>query len=207
MSDASVLLLDDGGLPTLTAALLQPATASVRFWSGRFDHEAAPDATRTSLRHEALLPVAYDQVNLGPIQRHASQSDWVRVEGQRLFRAAGDALAAGIDRVVWPFVVGTDLNDATLALELAAAIADTVTVGIAGVDALVIDAPFVDRTWWEIVDLASDIGVPMHLAEVCDRFASPPCEACSGCRRWQKAFEQAAIDWPWSAVPVTAGTA
>jgi hypothetical protein len=202
-SSGRVLLIEAGDLPSLVAAFIQTSPADLVLWAGRFSHEPQIEPAWLAKKSEALGGAAAERIDLGPLAG-ASERTRMGIEGQRLMRAAGDALAMGIPRIVWPAVVGPDPDDAGEALELAAAIGDVATIGVAGPDDLVIDAPLVDREGWEVVDLADDMSLPLGLARPCGRSLAGPCGGCSECDRWRAAFHQAGVAWPWTE-PASAG--
>jgi len=189
--------METGDLPSLLAVMMQTTPGEVRLWIGRYSHERTYPREWADARCDAFGLGSASLIDLGPLLDEGAR-DGLSAEGPRLLRAAADALAIGARRLVWPVVVGPDPDDAGTILELASAVADVATIGVAGPDDLVIDAPFVDRELWELVDLAQDMAAPLALVRPCHDARRSACGTCSNCAPWRRAFEAAAVPWPWS---------
>ena len=111
-SAGSVLLIESGDLPSLVAAFMQTTPADVVLWAGRFSHEPQIAPAWLAKKAEALGGASVTHLDLGPLAGAADRTR-LGLEGQRLMRAAGDALAMGITRIVWPAVVGNTSNAAS----------------------------------------------------------------------------------------------
>jgi 7-cyano-7-deazaguanine synthase in queuosine biosynthesis len=88
-----------------------------------------------------------------------------------------------------PEYVGRLVTLAQLAGEMADLEQDGSTVALT--------LPVVDLSDDQLVDLADDLGTPIHDFWPCERSAEEPCGGCHECIRWQTAFDQTGIIWPW----------
>ena len=115
-------------------------------------------------------------------------------------RAAVIARQIGCSKVVWPYHVGADAERVGEAVDRANLVATLAQMGPAG-RSLMIDLPLIDLVDEKLVDLADDSGAPLWGFWPCDADGSEPCGSCRGCGRWQRAFENAKIAWPWEVAP------
>jgi len=129
--------------------------------------------------------------------------------------------AARVSELVDRALAVAELADATAAADAAARPAGASAARPGG--SLVIDLPLVDLADEQVVDLAEDCGAPLrafwpcesaggqapsggggHTASGCDGETASgggePCGACGGCDRWQRAFHECGLPWPWAAV-------
>jgi hypothetical protein len=178
MADAarSVLVLDDGGVPSLVGALLvdEPSAVHVRF-VGR-----SPRARAISKRRSERLAFAgwYDA---GP-SKSASEL---------LLAALREARRIAAPQVVWPEFASEDLDRMSLAISRVRLIEDLAALDCPP-DAAPphIETPLLDLDARRICDLAVDLDAPLDAESVwwCDAAGSRVCGQCEACRLWQTAI-------------------
>ncbi|MHC4102168.1 MAG: 7-cyano-7-deazaguanine synthase [Planctomycetota bacterium] len=211
MADPGPLLIDRGDLPSLVAVTVDSRPQNLVLYHAL---ESAPAAARRRAaveEHGAVFGVRQVLVEALPALDgggggEAGAADGGPVEGlaqaSLLLRAAAAARRLACPRIIWPHQVGPDADAVGLAVERASLVSALAEIGggqPAGAE-LVIDLPLVDLTDAQLADLAEDGGAPMHAFWPCAGDGDHPCGACAGCRRWQEAFVEAGVAWPWASV-------
>jgi len=110
---------------------------------------------------------------------------------QLLLAASARAERAEAGRLIYPGNFGDNpeaLAGATEQLQLIAHLA--LTEGTPGVP---IEAPLLEMTDAQVVQLGESLGVPWHAAWSCRFKSEMPCGACPGCVRRRHAFEAAQV--------------
>jgi len=199
----SVLLIDRGDLPALAALVTQPDPGRVLIWHPREGDVAADRRRAAALAHagiigrEAIIEAELDAVDEPPVDTGVGEILDGLGEGLMLVRAAAAAISRGCGMVVWPAQVGPDSGRITAAVERATLVGEL--AGIGGAGTLTIDVPLIDLDDRQVLDLADDGGAPLTAFWPCDRGGPEPCRGCLGCSRWQEAFAEAGMPWPWEA--------
>lgn len=200
-------MIDRGDLPSLVAVALQPDpgrlilyyrdepdVAAKRRAAAVQDHDAAYGVRRVIVcesgspgitDHEAAIPTGLEQAHL-------------------LLHAVVAAGQLGCSKIVWPTQVGPDAGLVGVIVQRANMVVDLAQIGIepAAGGWPVIDLPVVDLTDKQLVDLTEDTGAPMRSFWPCDGDGESPCGSCPSCQRWQCAFDEAGVPWPWVAVGI-----
>jgi hypothetical protein len=200
---ATFLLIDDGRLPALAAAVSQGESARARLWHLE---EQGPSARRLRLcveRHAELFDAQAPLIcPAWPGEAESSGSGNALIDASLLIRAAMMAANCGCRRILWPVQVGPDPDRVGRVVEIVASVTE-----IAELDAckefgsISIDVPLVDLSDRQVVDLADDCGAPLEAFWPCESGGETPCGSCQGCRRWWSAFGKARVPWPWAAIP------
>lgn len=190
-----MLLIDHGDPPSLALLAIQSDAARVIVWHPRWGSAAMRESN--AARHAQLFGaelLMHDLPNLaiGPESRPALAATRVLTE------AAFAARALGCARVLDPTQVGPDHTAVGEALNRAMAV--TRLLEYTGAErSLVIDLPLVDLTDAELIELADDAGAPLDQCWPCANSSDQPCASCPECERWQRAFEELGVPWPWKA--------
>lgn len=174
MADSELtLIIHDGGLPGLVAAMLAPESASVVAW-------IPPSGSR--LRAHDLD----DAQVVDAVARQGERLGWRETllagEPRRtpgsplslshdLLSAVAIAASRGCSTVVWPVVCGADLDALYEVAERAQAITRLAWLDLPGgpedgpgsVPAIVIQTPFADLTAAQLAEMAEDLGAPVSL--------------------------------------------
>ncbi|MHC4273959.1 MAG: 7-cyano-7-deazaguanine synthase [Planctomycetota bacterium] len=212
MSSPGALLVDRGDLPSLVAVTLEAGPQHLALYHPLESDPAAARRRAAAEEHGAVFDIRQVVVEpLGPLDAAGGDADppqtaeWPGGLDQAwvLLRAAAVARKLARPRIIWPHQVGPDAGAVGLAVERASLVSALVEISggqQAGAE-MVIDLPLVDLTDAQLVDLAEDAGAPMHAFWPCAGAGGLPCETCAGCRRWQAAFAEAGVAWPW--VPAT----
>jgi hypothetical protein len=210
MPSPGALLVDRGDLPSLVAVALDAEPQQLVLYHPL---ESAPPADRrraAAEEHGAAFDIRQVVVEpLPPLNAGGGDAGAAQAAGPPegldqawlLLRAAAAARRLARHRIIWPHQVGPDAEAVGLAVERASLVSALVEISggqPAGTE-LVIDLPLADLTDAQLVDLAEDAGAPMHAFWPCAGAGGLPCETCAGCRRWQAAFAEAGVAWPWVA--------
>jgi hypothetical protein len=225
--DSPILLIDRGDLPSLVAAIIQPDPTRLILWHLREADEAAARRTAVVEEHASFLAAADLVVSEpwpGGVGR-ASDAEGLW-QALMLVQAAIIARHRGCEKIIWPVQVGPDAARVSELVDRAVTVAELAEAGgglPTGVRrTIVIDLPLVDLDDEQIVDLADDGGAPLTAFWPCETAGSAagggprsttgarpgggatsagePCGACGGCDRWQRAFRECGLPWPWAAV-------
>ncbi len=201
MAAQSVLLIDRGDLPSLVAATLEPDPSRMVLWHcGEADAGATGRSAAAKAHAEAMgarRVILTEPIVLG--MQDMAPAPGLFQTGL-LVQAAVIARQIGCSKVVWPYHVGADAERVGEAVDRANLVATLAQMGPAG-QSLMIDLPLIDLVDEKLVDLADDSGAPLWGFWPCDADGSEPCGSCRGCGRWQRAFENAKIAWPWEVAP------
>jgi len=204
-----VLVMIDGSVASLVAAWREQALVHQKR-SGDVARPVlwldGPDAALMGPRAEALMAVTgFDVVVAGSAEQWlAPEGTAPRTEGTlRLMRACLCASQRGIARVVWPVhttpAEGVEaaarafdralLTEQLLGLDLAPIAA---VKGAQQTDSpsLHIETPMLEISDEALMDIASELGVPVELAAFCRESPGPSCGQCPSCRRWKAAGQQ-----------------
>jgi 7-cyano-7-deazaguanine synthase in queuosine biosynthesis len=191
------LLIDHGDLASLTLVALQADPSRVILWHPRASRSAVGGHLKAVSMHAEIigrerLVLSEPTSNTMPSIVEPPQLR----DAQMLLRAASHAMHMGCSRILWPVHVGPDHARIAAVLEQAATITELADPGAS----LLVDAPIVELTDSQLVELADDAGAPMRAFWPCDNDELVPCQFCDGCSRWQHAFNETGIEWPWSLV-------
>ncbi len=195
------LVLSTGGLRSLVAATL-----------ARHD-EPSPRLT--------LLHIADGRENLSPRRHHLRlQAEWLecktvtelplphlfpkhgeRTEGgqpigtlvlpQLLLIGLAHARSIQAQSVIYPGCVNQDPTALAVAaeqLQLCEHLAGTATAPMP-----TLEAPLLELSDAQVIELGGQLGVPWHAAWSCQANSNVPCQACIPCHRRRKAFEAAKL--------------
>ncbi|MBY0262662.1 MAG: 7-cyano-7-deazaguanine synthase [Phycisphaerales bacterium] len=114
-----------------------------------------------------------------------------------LVNACLQAVAWGLDRVVWPIHVGggekteLDLDELTDVCDRALLVSQLVSLDVprkGGRMGVRIVTPYVDFTDAQMMDLALDMDVPLSACWWCLNDQPEPCGQCGQCLRWRQAL-------------------
>lgn len=207
MPGHGVLLIDDGDLPSLVATALRPDRGRVillhmgdgdagakRRAAAVRDHGAAFGVRRVVMEQPCTLGPTKSPPPAGVHQAHV------------LLHAAAVAGRVDCSRIVWAHQIGPDASLVGETVQRANMVAELAQLGAdspwpAG---LVIDLPVIDLTDTQMVDLAEDTGAPISCFWPCRGDGERPCGSCPGCQRWQRAFDDSGVAWPWACAQVVA---
>jgi 7-cyano-7-deazaguanine synthase len=113
---------------------------------------------------------------------------------QTLTLGIAQAVALGADRLIWPVQPNADFpavarlaEQITLAQHLAQLDLPQ------GTQPPAVDAPLLDLTDQQVLELGAQLNVPWDLAWSCLLRGENPCKVCDACRRRQAAFEAAGM--------------
>lgn len=110
---------------------------------------------------------------------------------QILLTAVAHARQAQAERLIWPVSGGGDVKAIARITEqmmLCGHLCD-----LEGVPMPALDAPLLEYTDAQIVELGGQLGVSWYLTRSCLASGPRPCRTCTACRRRAAAFEQAGI--------------
>jgi 7-cyano-7-deazaguanine synthase in queuosine biosynthesis len=195
------MLLASGGLRSLVAAALTlrepqpPRLTLLHVLDGR-------ENAATRREH---LRLAADWLNLRAIRElrlpHLFPKDAVRdadgqpdatlVRPQMLLAALAAARAAEASRLIYPWSVDGQaeaLTRATQQLQLIEHLADA-----EGASLPTLEAPLLESSDAQVVQLGDQLGVPWHAAWSCLHKLPTPCRACRACHRRRAAFDAAGL--------------
>ncbi len=191
------LILTSGGYKGLVAAAtLGKAARPIML----FVHDGRPSAAE---HHQAFCGQAQHfeaarRIELVMSHLFSGEGEQLRITPlarfQLLTAAAGQAAKAGASRLVWPVCVGDDFDALAQITEAMVLIEHAAEVESG--HALRVEAPLVDLTDEQVIELGAKLAVPWRLARACTRRAAKPCGACAACRRWQQAFAAAGVEMP-----------
>jgi hypothetical protein len=202
MAGSDIMLIDRGDLPSLVALGMESLPRGLVLW-----HPVevwGPHEPRRLMveRHaevfSALELLVTDVTETGLAVGH--DGGGVR-QGLMLLSALALAQELGCAKLIWPVQGGHDperVGRLVTLSQLAGEMAELEQVG----GSVALSLPVVDLSDEQLVDLADDLGVPQQDFWPCERTAAEPCGACAGCIRWQAAFDQAGLGWPWSRTAV-----
>ncbi len=207
MSSTSVLLIDEGDLPSLVGLALERAPERVVLWHARGSDDAAQPRLAAVQEHGKAFSVQRVVVaqGAGGVPRESSSSAAALDQSVRLLSAAAAAIRFNCPRMVWPVQIGSNSSRICQTVQRA-----NLVVALAGIGAqknsLMIDVPLIDLGETQIVDLAVDQGVLGLAFWPCETGTQDmPCGACAGCQRWSGGFDGRGQPWPWTAEAVAAG--
>ena len=201
MADSTILLIDRGDLPSLTAISMVPDPTQLILW-----HPLEPDKAATSRRtvcegHTDALGVMRLIVNDPGNSGIAEMSPPAMLfHAQMLVQAAMLACQINCSKIIWPQQIGPDFQRMGEAVDLAHMVMGLASGGHqAGFEPgeFIIDLPLIDLTDEQVVDLADVSGGLMELFWPCEESRDMPCGTCHECLRWEKAFQAVNVDWPW----------
>lgn len=110
---------------------------------------------------------------------------------QRLMAGIAHARQAQAQRLTWPMSADGDvkaIGRATEQMVLCGHLCD-----LEGVPMPAIDAPLLEYTDQQIIELGGQLGTSWHLAWSCLGSGERPCRSCAGCRRRAAAFDEAGV--------------
>ncbi len=206
MSSSSVLLIDDGDLPSLVGLALERDPQQVVLWHPHGSDDAAQyRRTAVGAHGEAFgvrqVVVARETATIQGKSSLAAELD----RSVSLLSAAVAAMRLNCTRVVWPTQIGSSSSRICQTVERANLVVALAEIG-GRTNSLMIDLPLIDLGEAQIVDLAQEQGVLEVPFWPCETgLADVPCGGCRGCRRWSVAFETRGQPWPWAAKAVVAG--
>ena len=206
MSSNSVLLIDDGDLPSLVALALERDPQQVVLWHPHGSDAAAQRRQAAVEAHgEAFsvrqVVVAKETATIQGESSLAAELD----RSVSLLSAAAAAMRLNCTRVVWPAQIGSNSSRICQTVQRANLVVALAEIG-AQKNSLMIDVPLIDLGETQIVDLAVDQGVLGVAFWPCETGTQDmPCGACAGCRRWSAGFDGRGQPWPWAAEAVAAG--
>lgn len=197
MHAPSTILVDYGDLPSLALLALHLETPRLILFQVIRDDSAGAARQRVIKRHAELADGADVLVCPAPIsiessQPLASELDELHV----ILQASYAALQMTCSRVVSPHVVGRDHQAVAVAFERAVGLQQLIERD-GRHRAPLLELPLIDCSDAQILELVVDHRVPLTECWPCDRGGATPCSKCRSCRRWQDAFEQAGVPWPW----------
>jgi len=199
------LILNAGGLRSLvaTALLLQqsePPRLTVLYIGDGRDNTA----TRRSFAsrqcehfglgklHEFALPQLY---GMGLGRGRGGEPIGTLAAPQLLLAALAYTRASQAEQLIWPAAFNADhhaMAQATEQTTLCQHLAETESLPVP-----TLEAPLLELTDQQVLELGSQLQVPWHLAWSCLTATDQPCGSCAGCRRRHAAFEKAGlIDQP-----------
>ena len=208
-SDSTILLIDEGDLPSLTALTMQPERAQLVLWHQSDDEASAERRLHVVRQHERLsggellLTTAWSE----PGGSAAAPRRLRR--GLVLAQASIVASRHGCGHIVWPVQVGDDPAAVCEAVDTATCIMELAEAEVESGErrqgrGITIDLPLVDLTEAQVVDLADDAGAPMRGFWPCQEGGAEPCGRCGECRRWSAGFAEVGLPWPWARTPSSA---
>ncbi|MHC5022962.1 MAG: 7-cyano-7-deazaguanine synthase [Planctomycetota bacterium] len=202
MSTAERILIDRGDVPSLAALAMEADPSRTVLMHPVMADAAGPRQREVAERHAEVFAVSR------LVLRHPGNRDDslppppepLRL-GQELVEATVLARQLDIGRIIDPRQSGPDAGPVGEASDQIAAVTLLAQSG-APRRPIVIDVPLLDLADHQVADLAEDAGAPMQLAWPCRSGGIVPCGDCGGCLRWQAAFEEAGLTWPWSPVAI-----
>ena len=114
-----------------------------------------------------------------------------------LFAAAAVAIELNCTKVVWPLSAGDTSSELSVEVDRASLVQSLLELGV-DQSRVFIDLPLVDLSDRKLLELADDSGLPMAQFWPCEKAGARPCGTCMGCQRWQHAFRDIGIPWPWA---------
>jgi len=205
MASSSVLLIDDGDLPSLVGLALERHPQQVVLWHPHGSDEAGERRLAAVQEHgEAFgvrqVVVARETATIQGESSLAAELD----RSVSLLSAAAAAMRLDCTRVVWPTQIGSNSSRICQTVERANLVVALAEIG-GRKNSLMIDLPLIDLGEAQIVDLAHEQGALEQAFWPCETgSAGVPCGRCRGCRRWGVGFETRGHSWPWAAEPVAA---
>ena len=175
------LLVHDGGLGAMVAAMTLPAPARAYAWGTR------PDAAAFARRHAEALGMAGVLVHDDPAPAGPLRTS------RTLLAACAAAVEQGCPVILWPHNAGHDVRTLADAADIARLVARAAAIDNGGrgrpgqptagggVSDLRIDAPFLDMSDVQLAELALDLEAPLD----------PGWWDDADHARWARAFEAA----------------
>lgn len=201
------MIIVDGGIGSLVACYAEgvlragvgadrPENQPVGWVPAATVTDAAPTSRGRAIQRTAelcrLREVASEVADAGTEQGPAGLRTSVM-----LVRAASFAAERGISRVVWPVHAGgeetepRDLRVIADACDRALLAGELASLDGGGDVGVKIEVPYADFSDDQLVDLASDMGIPLGVAWWCKMEGQKPCGECPACRRWSGAQSRA----------------
>lgn len=201
MASSDVMLIDRGDLASLVALGMESLPRGLVIWHP-VEVWGPHEARRLAVERHAEIFSAQelliaDVAEAGLASNH--DGGGVR-QGLLLLTALAMANEMGCAKLVWPIQGGYDperVGRLVTMAQLAGEMAELEQEG----GSVALSLPIVDLTDAQMVDLADDLGLPMQTFWPCERTTPEPCGACHECLRWQAAFDQTGLDWPWASRP------
>ena len=206
MSSSSVLLIDDGDLPSLVGLALERDPQQVVLWHPHGSDDAGERRLAAVKEHGHVFSVRQVVVakKTATIQGESSLAAELD-RNVSLLSAAVAAMKLGCPRMVWPTQIGSSSSRICQAVERANLVIALTQIG-GRKNSLMIDLPLIDLGEAQIVDIAQEQGVLELPFWPCESgSAKVPCGGCRGCRRWTVGFETRGQPWPWAAEAVAVG--
>jgi len=203
MPGPSVLVLNSGGLRSLVAtALVRAERPDIRvsvlhIVDGRENLGPRRDHVRRQCEHFNQLrlhEVAAPTLFIAGRNRGDDAQIAQFAVPQLLLLALEHAQFHGLQRVVWPASGRGDFHAVargTERMQLAEHLA-----GVGSELTTHLDAPLLEMTDAQVIELGAQMSVPWHLAWSCVKHSDEPCFACVPCRRRHDAFAAAGMRDP-----------
>ena len=121
-------------------------------------------------------------------------------QGLVLLSALALAQDLGCAKVIWPVQGGHDPERVGRLVTLSQLAGEIAELDAGGRGSVAVSLPVVDLADAQLADLADDLGVPPRDFWPCERTAQEPCGSCPECVRWQSAFDEMGLNWPWEPV-------
>lgn len=203
----SSLLIDDGGIAAIAAALARPDPSRLLLWHRLGAGRAPGDLAQ---RRSTMVEAHARRTGAGVcIAASRWSSELSGTEGTVLdpalevagvlFEAVCAARARGLNHVIWPVRAGPDPDHICTAVDMATGVGDLVAAALGWSDPVEIELPLVDLDMTQVVDLADDVGVPDGLFWPCEHGGETPCGGCTSCVQLRRALERQGLEAMWTA--------
>ncbi len=198
MANSDIMLIDHGDLASLVALGLEPVPRGLVLW-----HPVEPwgphEAKRIVVERHAeafgaqeLLIADLAESGLAASSEHGG----VR-HSLVLMSALALAQELGCAKVIWPVQGGHDPDRVGRLVTISQLAGELAELEQVGGQSVAHSLPVVDLSDAQLADLADDLGLPPRDFWPCEETAGEPCGGCPSCIRWQSAFDEAGVDWPW----------
>ncbi|MHC4910844.1 MAG: 7-cyano-7-deazaguanine synthase [Planctomycetota bacterium] len=197
MADAPILFIDRGDMPSLAALAVQADHDRIVLWHLVEPDPAAQQRRAVIDRHARMWGIDHVLITEDPaIGVSGLVVPTGPLDALILVQAAVIAHQIGGRQVIWPRCVGPDGENVAGEMDRAASVCELIEMdGTAG--PLDIEAPVIDLTDTQLVDLVQDSGACSGAFWPCVEGDRDPCQQCPECQRWAVAISAMGLSWPW----------
>jgi 7-cyano-7-deazaguanine synthase len=197
----TTLILSAGGLRSLVATAMTQANVSslklvlLHVRDGRATAGArAAYSRRQALRYRVPEVIEFDLPPLKTLRTGGESepsTEPALLRERILLSAVSAALERGVERIIWPAQCNADPRIAARAAEQLELLRHLVE--LEHPKAPPIEAPLLELSDQQLLELGGQMQVPWHMAWSCLLPGDRPCRLCAACRRRKTAFEAAGM--------------
>jgi 7-cyano-7-deazaguanine synthase len=200
------VILSSGGLRSLVATALGctgmdvSRVTLITFKENRGHSAARLEHAKRQAQHRGITRVMELALPTPVVAKAlAVEPANLAVRPRILLEGMAAALALGAERLIWPVHSGGDYRLAAKLTEETVLLQHLTQLEKLAQPEPVIDAPLLELTDQQLIELGAQMDVPWQLAWTCTQVtagATVPCRACEACRRRRRAFDAAGLADP-----------